>query len=693
MIPTITGLTGSTILSQGNVTLPSVDDTSVAVRGSNDQTYRAFESTMDRILSNHNFDRARRKSVNDNVSPYRKTMDDIIERHNNNAYSRKYINSLKNANNNDTIPWSDGVVQSPPTFNKAYESTMNRMMSFHNAHDREFTSPANSGGDNPIATSYMSRMRAKHMFYPGDDDLPEYANDSSWKKKRVIDTSYNDGKKKTSEKRKRKSQDESIVGILRSIDSNTSNTDDNVEKILKALKHTSVDSLRDRERDLEGKGNPNPDNPNGNPDMAPEGKFNGSGNPFGDIFKAGKGLIGTAAIGGAGILGEIVAKANGAVEEVKKIAGGGFNSSGQTPSQRAEGRQGGAYPRSVPRITSGDLTEREAAFIEMIMKREGADANRTFGMNSKGQSRFITPEQMYNGRHLTDLNINEIRQYQSALRQQTRQAGYGRTSSGAVVGTSAVGMGQFVEGTMVSTLKDLGINEDQFNNTKLTEELQAKMILQILAKKRGLDIRNIENWSDADKRSLGAEWESLSINRGKISAGDLDKELKDIASKSNNKLPKTPPKPKQAPGLKPQQNLASDPGVVPLGALPKSYQDRAQEGAYMHELRQFSNILVSTGKVLKDTSAYLGQKYNEFYSGKMFEKPAPKPAQNTQHRGQNLNQASNDWNKKDNKQHFVVINNSGNTTNAPRVNTKPAAKPARKPASSKSWWDTFADYF
>jgi hypothetical protein len=170
------------------------------------------------------------------------------------------------------------------------------------------------------------------------------------------------------------------------------------------------------------------------------------------------------------------------------------------------------------------FTPRQQAFIGLVSRREGAGYNTAFGMNRHGQSRFITPEQMY-GRHLSELSINELLRYQRALRDQTRRAGISLP-----YGTSAAGIGQFVGagprgGTVGNILRRLGIRENQWDRVGFTPDLQRRMLITD-ARMRGLDPDRVESWTQRDLGHLGNEWQSL--DQRHIRRDQLNNELETI---------------------------------------------------------------------------------------------------------------------------------------------------------------------
>jgi hypothetical protein len=190
-----------------------------------------------------------------------------------------------------------------------------------------------------------------------------------------------------------------------------------------------------------------------------------------------------------------------------------------------------------PDVGAKDITERGSALLKLIqskesMPREGYSTyDVTYG-NYSGKSKYITPEQMFNGRKLSDLNIDEVLQYQKSLNAQTAAD---NVANGQ--GTSAVGRGQFISGTLKLALGYAGISPKDYGNIKFTPELQDKLMLLTAIHKRGLDPDKIEQWINDPKaiQGIGDEWEGLSFRKGFISEAQLKRELEKIAGLPANK--------------------------------------------------------------------------------------------------------------------------------------------------------------
>lgn len=214
--------------------------------------------------------------------------------------------------------------------------------------------------------------------------------------------------------------------------------------------------------------------------------------------------------------------------------------------QREGGRTGGPIDRKDPVIQkleemgfkmpadvgAKDITQRGNALLTLIQSKESmprgdySTYDVTYGNYGGKSAQFITPEQMFNGKKLSELNIDQVINYQQSLRSQTRAAGIG-----GGLGTSAVGRGQFLEGTLKQALTYAGVNSKDYGNTKFTPELQDKLMLLTAIHKRNLDPDKIDQWINDPKAilGLGQEWEGLSVEKGKISQSNLMRELKNIA--------------------------------------------------------------------------------------------------------------------------------------------------------------------
>ena len=233
----------------------------------------------------------------------------------------------------------------------------------------------------------------------------------------------------------------------------------------------------------------------------------------------------------------------------------------------AEGLRVGAMtssgPWAYPERSVQGFTGREQQFLREIGDHEGAGYDSAFGMRN-GKSRFITPQQ-FSGKKLTDMTLAEVFAFQDALKEQTRKAGYG-IQNGKVVGTSAVGRGQFVKRTLQGLLEKGGPTD--FVHTKYTPELQDDLIIRN-AKDVGLDPNRADRWGLAERTKLGKQWESLDVSKGKIRPQDLEWVIRRISSQGILKTP--PPETRQAAPARRTRQVSSRPAPRPRA---KSLWDR-----------------------------------------------------------------------------------------------------------------------
>lgn len=148
---------------------------------------------------------------------------------------------------------------------------------------------------------------------------------------------------------------------------------------------------------------------------------------------------------------------------------------------------------------TSQFTGREKAVLDMISKREGAtDPNTIFG-GSKYKSAVG-----YN-KPLTEMSISEVLDMQRKLTSVTAADG---VAGGK--GTSAVGSGQFVRGTLIANLKALGIPEKEWGNIKFDHNLQQRLTIQNFKDNVG-DPNEPRTWN---LKRLGSQWESFDTGKG-----------------------------------------------------------------------------------------------------------------------------------------------------------------------------------
>jgi hypothetical protein len=193
--------------------------------------------------------------------------------------------------------------------------------------------------------------------------------------------------------------------------------------------------------------------------------------------------------------------------------GGGLGAPGDGRPRR---RPGGGRVKVDDSPVTGDFTGRQRALLHTISSHEGANYDTVFGNGKYGSP----------NKKLTDMTIEEVNQFQSQLQARTKAAGIGKIN-GRVVGTSAVGKGQFVQGTLKNTLQTMGYDKSDFKTLKYTPELQNRLILQ-LAKNNGMDPNRPETLRNQHK--VGGQWESLAAH--KISNRDFNRAIDQIAAAS-----------------------------------------------------------------------------------------------------------------------------------------------------------------
>ena len=168
------------------------------------------------------------------------------------------------------------------------------------------------------------------------------------------------------------------------------------------------------------------------------------------------------------------------------------------------------FKKSIP---SDTFTPRERATLDFIAKREGAkDPNIIFGDTSGPGSGKYSKLLGLDKRPLTDMSISEVFKLQGQLRELTKADRIGKTDDGRILGTSAVGTGQMIEGTLRNNLLAIGIKEEDFVKIKFDKTLQEKLTLSNF-KTSGIGDPNADP-STWNKHKLGKQYESLDTSRG-----------------------------------------------------------------------------------------------------------------------------------------------------------------------------------
>jgi hypothetical protein len=163
------------------------------------------------------------------------------------------------------------------------------------------------------------------------------------------------------------------------------------------------------------------------------------------------------------------------------------------------------FSRTFPPTT---FSPRERATLDFIAKREGAsDPNIVFG-GERYKERLGLDK-----KPLTEHTISEVLNgIMPKLRELSKNDGFGRRDDGKIVGTSAVGSGQMIEGTLIANLRALGIPEAEWDTIKLDKNLQERLTLQNF-KSSGIGDPNAPP-STWNQNRLGAQYESLNQGRG-----------------------------------------------------------------------------------------------------------------------------------------------------------------------------------
>jgi hypothetical protein len=648
---------------------PTNDNDGVVIRAANDSYLeKSMSSTLDRVITKHNLHTDKKlNAVNDKVDAIVSTMGKLIDKFNYNAGAPRWIERRNGINDNDVVPDALGSVTDQTGI---VSRTMDRIMDRHNYHDYS----KNKANDN------YRDVLGDYLFMP--EELPEFANDwKSGKKKPDIYGHTSRLKPATAQRAKssrRKSEDsdnysnEEMIDVLHSIEANTAETASLLTMLVGSFDEAGIDNLRRQEYEREEALN----------SKASSAVSTENGSEREDKKEESQSWLKTgimAALGGAGILTTGAEDAlnnlpeNATPEQKAKalqsgLAGGIGAALGVKPEYIADLQSqitGGG--KDVGPTVTGNFTGREAAFIDMISRREGAGYDTEFDNGNYGSA-----EKMF-GKKLSELTIEEAQQLQKQINKNTRAAGIGRNSRGQIVGTSAIGKGQWISGTMVETLEGMGYTKDQFSTLKFTPELQDRMILSTAIKKRGLDPNKIDQWSNSDLVKLGLEWESLDVSKGKISMGDLKEEIKKIASASTARRAGgvTP--------LTPKSEVESESSF--LGGLFKTKRTKDKGDSWADTAFQFTSKIMQVYDDVTDNGLFVIKK----------DSPTARKLESTiAPRGKALNQTSQaaQGSKKDKP---VVINNTTNVAAGGKATSAPKGKPATQP--KPSLWEQFTDWF
>lgn len=164
------------------------------------------------------------------------------------------------------------------------------------------------------------------------------------------------------------------------------------------------------------------------------------------------------------------------------------------------------YKKEFPK---SNISPRERATLDLIAKREGSkDPNTIFG-----GERYVERLGL-DKKPLTERTVSEvINDIMPRLRELSKADGYGINERGELKGTSAVGTGQMIEGTLKDNLRALGIPEKDWDKIKFDKDLQERLTLMNF-KTSGIGDPNADP-STWNQTRLGAQYESFNTSRDK----------------------------------------------------------------------------------------------------------------------------------------------------------------------------------
>ena len=159
------------------------------------------------------------------------------------------------------------------------------------------------------------------------------------------------------------------------------------------------------------------------------------------------------------------------------------------------------------------FTPRERAVLDMISRREGSpNPDIIFGdVGGKPGSGKYSRALGLDKKPLSKMTVAEVFEIMPKLRAMTKADGYGKLGDGSIVGTSAVGSGQMIEGTLRANLKALGIKPEDYDKTLFDGTLQDKLTLSNFRTSIGDPNDDPSKWN---KTQLGNQYESFNVNRG-----------------------------------------------------------------------------------------------------------------------------------------------------------------------------------
>jgi len=180
----------------------------------------------------------------------------------------------------------------------------------------------------------------------------------------------------------------------------------------------------------------------------------------------------------------------------------GINTTGAPRSPASLGTRKATYSRESVENTNGIFTPRERQTLNFIAKREGStDPNIIYGGERYKAALGLDKKP------LTEMTVSEVLEMQKKM---TKLTGADGVAGG--VGTSAVGTGQMVRGTLIANLQALGIPEKEWGSIKFDRTLQEKLTLQNF-RSSGIGDPNLSpnTW---DMKRLGLQYESLDTAKG-----------------------------------------------------------------------------------------------------------------------------------------------------------------------------------
>jgi hypothetical protein len=197
--------------------------------------------------------------------------------------------------------------------------------------------------------------------------------------------------------------------------------------------------------------------------------------------------------------------------------GEGKQSFKMTPTKSAEVSDESIAEQLRKESTSA-FSPREQATLDFISKREGSsNPDIIFGDrgNVPGSGKYSKMLGL-DKRPLSDMSITEVLEMQKKMTRLTAADGVGGGR-----GTSAVGTGQMIRGTLEGNLRALGIPEDQWKDIKFDKTLQQRLTLQNF-KSGGIGDPNADpsTWNHS---RLGSQYESLDTRKGFSAMSDAER--------------------------------------------------------------------------------------------------------------------------------------------------------------------------